>query len=243
MLAFLHTAGSHVANFARLVHEIAPELDCRHAVDEELLAVATAAGGVDAALAARIADAIEALRAAGARVVVCTCSTIGDAAEAASRAAAPVLRIDRPMAEEAVRREPGGAGLPPRRIAVVAALDTALAATVQLLRAVARETGREVSIRPVLCAAAWPLFASGDLEGYWSATAAAVRAAAPATDVVVLGQVSMAPVVGQLGDLATPVLAAARLGVQAAVDRCRDLSRAAAPPGRGAVRPGDRAPR
>src|SRR5512143_944105 len=128
MLAFLHTAGSHVANFERLVREVDPDLQCRHAVDEELLAAATAAGGVDAALAARIAAAIDTLRAAGARVVVCTCSTIGDAAEAGSREAAPVLRIDRPMAEEAVRREPGGAGLPPRRIAVVAALDTALAA-------------------------------------------------------------------------------------------------------------------
>ena len=235
MLAFLHTAGSHVANFERLVREVAPELDCRHAVDEELLAAATAAGGVDAALAARIADAIEALRAVGARVVVCTCSTIGDAAEASSRAAAPVLRIDRPMAEAAVRRGP--------RIAVVAALDTALTATTQLLRAVARDAGREVSIRPVLCAEAWPLFASGDLEGYRSATAAAVRAVAAEADVVVLGQVSMAPVVDQLGDLATPVLAAARLGVQAAVERCRTLTPEAAPGGRGAARPGDRARR
>ncbi|MBX3027246.1 hypothetical protein KF840_20305 [bacterium] len=234
MLGFLHTAASHVPTFERLARDADPALSCRHAVEAPLLAAATAAGGVDAALAARIAARVDALRAAGARVVVCTCSTIGDAAEAASRPQAPVLRIDRPMAEAAVRR---GA-----RVAVVAALDTALAATVALLRAVAREQGRAVAIAPVLCAAAWPRFVAGDLAAYAAATAAAARAAAPAVDVVVLGQVSMAPAIERLADLATPVLAATPLGVQVAVERCRAL-RAPAPGGSAAARRPGRARR
>lgn len=234
MLGFLHTAASHVPTFERLARAIDPALPCRHAVEASLLAAATEAGGIDAALAARIAARIDALRAAGARVVVCTCSTLGDAAEAASRPDAPVLRIDRPMAEAAVRRGP--------RVAVVAALDTALAATVALLRDVARQQGRAVAIAPVLCAAAWPCFVAGDLAAYGAAVAAAVRAAAPAADVVVLGQVSMAPVVEQVDDLATPVLAATPLGVRVAAERWRALS-PPAPGGSAAARRSDRAPR
>ena len=193
-----------------------PRLPCRHVVEERLLADATAAGAVDAALAGRVAASIEALRAGGARVVVCTCTTIGDAAEAAARPGAPVLRVDRPMAEAAVQRGP--------RIAVVAALETALVATTALLEAVARAAGRTVTIRAARCPEAWPLFVRDDLDEYLAATAAAARAAAADADVVVLGQTSMAGAVARLADLATPVLASPALGVRAAVDRYRALA-------------------
>jgi hypothetical protein len=63
MLAFLHTAAGHVPTFERLVREQDATLPTRHVVAEELLAAATAAGRVDAALAQRIAAAIDALRA------------------------------------------------------------------------------------------------------------------------------------------------------------------------------------
>jgi len=215
MLAFLHTAAGHVPTFERLVREQDATLPTRHVVAEELLAAATAAGRVDAALAQRITAAIDALRADGARLIVCTCSTIGDAAEAVSRPTAPVLRIDRPMAEEAVRRGP--------RIAVVAALDTALAATIALVRGAAADAGRAVTVRAVACPEAWPLFTAGDMDGYLAAAAAAARAAAADADVVVLGQVSMAGAVERLADLSTPVLAAASTGVGAAIARCRTL--------------------
>lgn len=216
MLAFLHTAAAHVPTFAELVRAIDPAVPCRHAVAADLLAAAGAAGGVDARLAARVVASVEALRAGGARVVVCTCSTIGDAAETASRPGAPVLRIDRPMAEAAVRQGP--------RIAVVAALDTALAATVALVEAVAAAQGRAVAVRAARCLEAWPLFERGDGEGYLTATAVAARAAAAAADVVVLAQASMAGAAARLADLPVPVLASPTLGVRAALGRWRDLA-------------------
>jgi Asp/Glu/Hydantoin racemase len=209
MLGFLHTAAGHVPTFERLVREHDAAVPTRHAVEDQLLADATAAGTVDAALAARVIAAVEALRAEGAHVVVCTCSTIGDAAEAASRPGAPVLRIDRPMAEEAVRRG--------TRIAVVAALDTALQATTLLVHDAARAAGRPVAVYAVSCPEAWPFFVAGDTDGYLNGTAAAVRAAAADVDVIVLGQVSMAGAVERLSDLTPPVLAAATTGVRAAI--------------------------
>lgn len=215
MLGLLHTAASHAATLEARARAVDPTLGVRHAVEPGLLADATAAGGVDEALRARVVAAVDGLRAAGARLVVCTCTTIGDAAESADRPAAPVLRIDRPMAEAAVAR---GA-----RIGVVAALPTALAATLELLRRVAAEQGRAVTPRAVSCAEAWPSFERGDLDGYLAAVAAAVRTAADDADAVVLAQASMAGVIERLGDLGVPLLASPALGIRAAVERYRAL--------------------
>lgn len=215
MLGFLHTAATHVPAFEELARALAPELSTRHAVAADLLAAASAAGAVDTALASRVTAAVEAVRAGGARVVVCTCSTIGDAAEAAGRPDAPVLRIDRPMAEAAVRH--GG------RVAVVAALDTALAATIALLERVAAAEGRPVSLRAVPCPQAWPSFERGDLAGYRAAVATAARAAAETADVVLLAQASMAGALPRLADLPLPIWASPELGVRAAIARWRAL--------------------
>jgi aspartate/glutamate racemase len=213
MLGFLHTAATHVPAFERLLREVDPTAEGRHAVDAPLLADAAAAGQVDAALRRRVATAVDALRDAGARLVVCTCTTIGDAAESAGRPGAPVLRLDRPMAEEALRRG--------NRVAVVAALPTAFEATAALLRRLADERQQAVAIRHVACPEAWQLFERGDLDGYHAAVAGAARAAAADADVVLLGQASMAAALDQLRAL--PVLASAALGVRAAVEMYRAL--------------------
>lgn len=213
MLGFLHTAATHVPAFERLLREVDPSIEGRHVVAAPLLADATAAGQVDAALRGRVAAAVDGLRADGARLVVCTCSTIGDAAEAAGRSGSPVLRLDRPMAEEALRRG--------NRVAVVAALPTAFEATAALLRRLADERRQAVVIHHAACPQAWPLFERGDLDGYLAAVAVAARAATTDADVVLLGQASMAAALDQLRDL--PVLASAGLGVRAAVAMYRAL--------------------
>lgn len=215
MLGLLHTAASHAPAFEARLRAVDATIAVRHAVEPRLLADAAAAGRVDAALRARVVAAVDDLRAAGARLVVCTCTTIGDAAESADRPASPVLRVDRPMAEAAVAR---GA-----RIGVVAALPTALEATLELLRRVAAEQGRDVAPRAVTCAEAWPSFERGDLDGYLTAVATAVRAAADDADAVVLAQASMAGVIERVGDLAVPVLASPELGIRTAVERYRAL--------------------
>src|SRR5215207_2195092 len=103
MLAFLHTLPAMADRFAALLAELEPAVPARHLVDESLLASARAARAVTPEVRRRVEGAVERLVEEGARVVVCTCSTIGAAAEEARvppRAA--VMRIDRPMAERAV---------------------------------------------------------------------------------------------------------------------------------------------
>jgi hypothetical protein len=149
--------------------------------------------------------------------VLCTCSTIGGAAEATHLAGGQaVIRVDRPMAERAVATG--------KRIVVAAVLESTIAPTTELIMQVAAEHGRSVEIRTLLCMGAWAHFEAGDVAGYWEAVAATLRAdlsapdgSEPRADVVVLAQASMAGAAALCADLPVPILSSPRLGLEAAV--------------------------
>lgn len=205
-VGFLHTAQVHVHTFDRLLAELAPGVRAVHAVAPELLADARTRG-VDHDLEERLVAGIDELVARGAGLVVCTCSTLGgDAERLAAGGAVPVVRVDRPMAEVAVRIALAGGS----RVGVVAAVASTLAPTRRLLQ----EVG-PVEIVESLCAAAWELFENGEEGGYLAAVADAARALAPSTDVVVLAQASMAGAAELLTDLPVPVVSSPRMAVEA----------------------------
>lgn len=210
-IGFLHTATVHVATFRQLMGELAPGRPEAHLVDERLLADARA-DGLTPALVERLHERLGELRAAGADLIVCTCSTIGAAAEQAGAAVGvPVLRADRPMADAAVAAGP--------RIAVVAAVESTMEPTMALLRESAARAGRAVTLVAAPCYAAWRHFESGAPDRYHAEVAAHVRAVLDRphdhVDVVVLAQASMAPAAALLPGL--PVLTSPRAAVLAAV--------------------------
>jgi hypothetical protein len=218
-IAFLHTAQVHVPTFERLVHELAPEVEAEHLVREDLLHQARAAGADHPALPAKVHDAMREAAADGAAVVVCTCSTLGGIAErTATGGAFAAQRIDRAMADRAVRAGP--------RVLVAAALESTLEATNALLLSAAAQAG--VGVRPslLLVDGAWARFEAGDTAGYVALLADAIRDAASAADVVVLAQASMAPVADALAGLRIEVLSSPRLGVAHAVATLRAANRA-----------------
>lgn len=213
-IVFLHTSSVHIETFEQLVRQEDPATTTRHVVVEQLLADAQTASMDDPALVARIHRAMIDAVGDGASVVVCTCSTIGGAAERVPTGARfRAMRVDRPMADRAVRSGP--------RILLVAALESTLAPTSRLLHESAVALGRDIDVHPLLVDEAWPHFERGAREAYVRTVADAVRAAAGAADVVVLAQASMASASELLTDLGVPVLSSPRLGVRAAIDTTR----------------------
>jgi hypothetical protein len=143
-------------------------------------------------------------------VVLCTCSTIGGCAEELGRTAdAPVLRVDRAMAERAIALGP--------RILVAAALASTLKPTRALLLDAAARAGKAVQLSELLCDAAWERFERGDQPGYLAAIAERLRAAAVSADAIVLAQASMAGAADLCADLPIPILSSPRLGLEAAL--------------------------
>jgi hypothetical protein len=212
-LTFLHTSPVHVATFERLLAELAPDVPATHVVDETLLDDARA-HGLTPELAGRVAAAVAEARDRGAGVVLCSCSTIGALAEQVGAAAgAPVLRVDRAMAERAV--ELG------QHIVVAAALESTLAPTRELLLDAAARAGKSVAIVEVLCEGAWQHFEQGDFAAYHQAIAGRLHGADARGDAIVLAQASMAGAAPLCADLGIPVLSSPRLGLEAALEAFR----------------------
>ncbi|MGW6564026.1 arylsulfatase [Streptomyces sp. NPDC054975] len=208
-LALLHTSAVHVPVFDGLRDRHHPGLDLRHVVAEELLVRARAegpeavAGAVREVLAEAVTD--------GAAAILCTCSTLGGVAERhAAELGVPVLRVDRPMAAEAVRAE---------TIVVVAAVESTLVPTLDLLREEAGD--RTPTVTTLLVDGAWDRFLAGDHDGYLDAVAAAVdRVDRAEGGVVVLAQASMADA-AERTTTPLPVLSSPRVGLAAAARAVR----------------------
>lgn len=209
-ITFLHTSPAHVATFDALLKDVAPQLTASHLVREDLLVRAQRDGLDDAALIAGVRAALQSA-AAHTRAVVCTCSTLGGLAEA-TRASVPITRIDRAMADQAVQR-----GAP---VLMVAAVQSTLQPTEQLLQSSAERLGVPLVLRPLWVEGAWPLFEAGQHEAYLAAIATAVRQHARPGDTVVLAQASMAGAAGLLADTGLVVLSSPRLGVMEALRFC-----------------------
>jgi Asp/Glu/hydantoin racemase len=212
MISFLHTGEVHVATFDRLMDELAPGMPRRHRVEQGWLDEARDQGMSD-----RLRDTIRTGMAelASEGVGVCTCSSIGGAAEAAASADAPVVRIDRALMEAALEHG--------KRPLVAMCLESTRAPTMDLLADVATRTGISIEPQVVMCESAWTHFEAGDMTRYANVIADAVRPVVEAgkPDCVVLAQASMAPAEPLLKELGLPVLSSPRLGVLKALKLVR----------------------
>ena len=210
-VGFLHTSPVHVPTFDRLVDELAPGTTIATVVDTALLEQARELGSDDRRVVAGVERALDQLAGEGAEVIVCTCSTVGGLAEQAGRRRGQrVVRVDRPMAERAV--ELGDA------ILVLAALESTLGPTRDLIAAVAAERQRTVEIELRIVDRAWQRFEAGDLDGYLALIADELRAVGSGHHVVVLAQASMAAA-ADLVDAEVPVLSSPRLAVESLLGR------------------------
>ena len=167
------------------------------------------AAGLTADISRRVAGYLASAEAGGADYILVTCSSIGPAVEAAApKMHVPVLRVDQPMADQAVRTG--------RRIGVIATLPTTLEPTADLIRRRAAAAGREVDVTSRLCAGAFEALMSGDSAKHDAMVAAALLELAEHVDVIVLAQASMARVVEGIAptDRRVPILASPPLAIE-----------------------------
>jgi len=209
VLTFFHTAAYNETLFQTLLAEVGPEVPSRHIVAPDLLARAVAQGRVTVDIAADTQERMRAALKDGARMVLCTCSTLGACADQLNDPR--VLRIDRAMARCAMAK---GA-----RVLIAACVASTLEPTVTLLS----ESGPQAQIETLLMADIWPLFEAGEASLYWQGIAERLRKHADGFDCIVLAQASMGGAADLLGDLAIPVLSSPRLGLEAAVAQYRNF--------------------
>jgi Asp/Glu/hydantoin racemase len=206
-LAFIHTVTGNADRFRLLAEKALGGWTSYAVVDESLLLDTISGGSVAPKTVQRLTGYVFAAADNGASAIVVTCSTLGAVVDAIRPLSpVPLFRIDRGMAEEAVRRA--------SRIGVLATLPTTLEPTTELLKHAAQESGTTCEIAQVLCEGAFDLLRAGDREGHNAAIRSGFARLASGVDLIVLAQASMVDAMS--GEVAgVPYLTSPELGMAA----------------------------
>jgi Asp/Glu/hydantoin racemase len=207
-LALVHTSATLVPVFAQLCKAKLPQVDLFNIVDDSLVRAIGARGALTADIARRVAAYLASAEAGGADCILVTCSSIGPAVEASAPfCAVPVLRVDQPMSDLAVKTG--------RKIGVIATLPTTLLPTADLVRRRAALAGRPIELISRLCEGAFEALMAGDAARHDALVGAALRELSTQVDVILLAQASMARVVDTLppADRRIPILASPAIAI------------------------------
>lgn len=209
-LAIIHTTPVTIEPLKGLAAELIPGCEIVNIVDDSILPELNANGGDIGAVADRWRQYAIIAEKQGADAILNACSSIGELVDRVQPdVAVPIVRIDRAMAERAVRSA--------SVIGVAATLATTLGPTERLLRATAARDGKEVRLVPALVSEAYERLMAGDKEGHDRALAEALAKLAEETDIVVLAQASMARVLDRFAEeKRAQFISSPRLGMQAA---------------------------
>ncbi len=208
-IGLIHTSATLVPVFAELCSKYLPHIKVFNIVDDSLIKNVISCGELTPATARRVMNYVGSAEVAGADFILVTCSSIGAAVEAsAAFINVPVLRVDQPMADQAVQTG--------SRIGVIATLPTTLGPTGDLVKRRAAAAGKEIELVAVLCEGAFEALMSGDAATHDAMVAKALKELVTKVDVIVLAQASMARVVAALddSDKKVPILASPEIAIQ-----------------------------
>ena len=217
-LAMIHTISGLAPVMGELSKELMPDLEIFHIADEAVLRMGLAAGGLTPAMFRRVSDDAIFAEAAGADVVLVTCSSISPCVEVARKMVSiPVLKIDEPMVDKAISIG--------RRIGVAATAPTTLKPTSEQVADRARLAGKEVEIAPVMCEGAYAALFAGDAERHDRIIRDFLHRMMAQNDVIILAQASMARVAEQIpeSERRIPILSSPRLGMERVREVIRQL--------------------
>jgi Asp/Glu/hydantoin racemase len=201
-LGLIHTSHTLIPIFQALTKEHLPGVTTFNIVDDTLVRNIRERGSLTPEIAQRVENYVLSAIDAGADQVLVTCSSIGPAVEAAAaKVNVPVLRVDQPMADQAVQMG--------KRIGVIATLPTTLEPTSDLVKRRAAAAGKDIELTPKLCEGAFEALMAGDAATHDEIVSAALRELSSQVDVILLAQASMARVVDALAeeDKTVPIVA------------------------------------
>lgn len=210
-LGLIHTSATLVPIFQELVTTYLADKDIEvfNIVDDSLIKNTIRQNKLTPDTARRVADYVGSAEQAGADFILVTCSSIGPAVEASELlTSVPVLRVDRPMADRAVKIG--------RKIGIIATLETTLEPTSDLVSRRAKAIGKDVELVSVCCEGAFEALMAGDAAVHDRIVAESLGQLSKQVDVILLAQASMARVVDQLeeSDKRVPILASPPIAME-----------------------------
>ena len=192
-ICFVHSVSNLYGLFNELCAKHLPDAQLTHISDESLIQRALKAGGLTPAIIKRLCDHVTAAEEAGADVIQVTCSSLSPAVPAAQPLVAiPVFTVDEPVARRLVQQF--------QHIGVIATASSTLDPSVQMLKNMALLMNKNVKVMPVFCEGAYDAFFRGDLKTHDEMVLGRLRELMTKVEAVLLAQVSMARLAGQLSN-------------------------------------------
>ena len=199
-LGIIHAALISTGAAQRYATEVIPEVEVVHFVDDTIQNTnfACAPGVIPPGNYAKFTQAALSQQEYGVDLILLACSTFNRAVELARpMIRTPMLQIDRPMMDLAVRH---GA-----RLGLLATVPTTVPASERLLRLAAADAGKTVEIKTRLCSDAFAALKAGQTEKHNEMLLAEIDRLSGEVDAIVLAQLSMSALEPRLTSTKVPV--------------------------------------
>ena len=208
-IGFVHTGVPIGMLLKKMMSQSMPDIPSFHIVDDSLIQDLLQTGEFTPSILKRLCAQISMAKEAGADIIMVTCSSIAPGVDFARKLVdVPVMKIDEPMAEEAVAAAD--------TVGVLATAKTTLVPSVQLIKQVADKKGKPVKIKSKLISEAFDFFLQGDMENHDRLVKEAGVELAQQTDVLVLAQASMSHLADEIEKASgTPTLTSPQIAVNA----------------------------
>lgn len=219
VLGIIHAAVFTAPVVQKYVKEIMPEVSITHAGDDSVQNTNLAApvGTIPKANYRKFVTFAGFLEDSGADLILLACSTFNRAVEyAAPMMNIPLLQIDRPMMDLAVKDGP--------RIGLLATLPSTVPSSERLLQLAADQAGKTVSIKTILSSTAFAELQAGRTELHNEILLEEIEKLSKEVDAIVMAQVSMTALEPLLRNTRVPVYNSGRTGVTRAREILESLA-------------------
>ncbi len=218
-VCILQTSFAKREDTVAFLKERVPGVRVEFITDSTLLSDVRANGGPTQAVIDRMTLYAKAAEISGADLIVNSCSTVGEVADIYEKEVhIPVMKIDLPMAREAVSLG--------SRFALIATVETTLGPSQRLIEKVAHQQGKEVTCTQYLHNSAWDALQAGHPQEHNRILMESIRQLdKQGFDAIVMAQVSMRALLPDLKDVRTPLLCSFFSGYSAVADKLNEIAR------------------
>ena len=209
-VCILQTSFAKREDTVAFLKEKVPGVRVEFITDSTLLTDVRANGGPSQAVIDRMTLYAKAAEISGADLIVNSCSTVGEVADIyAKEVNVPVMKIDLPMAQEAVRL----------------GTKIALGPSQRLIEKVGAEQGKKMECTQYLQNPAWDALQAGHPEEHNRILMESIRELDKmGYDAIVMAQVSMRALLPDLKDVKTPLLCSFFSGYGAIADKLNEIA-------------------
>ena len=193
MVGLVHTTRLVLEQVHEAIERTDEDIVISHVLDEGILRSLAQEGTITSEIVAWLTKMVSAAEQGGADLAIVSCSSLSPCVdEVRSKVGIPVLKVDEPMMEYAIKNAP--------RIGLLMTNPTTEKPSRQLFEQTADRLGKKPLLSTILCPNAFAMLASGDKEGHDREVVESIETLLKETEMVMLAQISMARVKSSLNE-------------------------------------------